>query len=110
MKIKNTIKRISLKQIQIIICVVIVLVYGFIFLNETKRTEENDIYCRIIKQDNENNTQIEYPDGKTEWIELKDEKISEDGKYVLLRVIRYFNRINQLKYETLMYTWIKTNR
>ena len=36
--------------------------------------------------------------------------ITKDGKYVKLRVIRYFNRINQLKSEVLMDTWIKTDR
>ena len=36
--------------------------------------------------------------------------ITKDGKYVKLRVIRYFNRINQLKSEELMDTWIKTDR
>ena len=34
----------------------------------------------------------------------------KDGKYIRLRVIRYFNRINQLKSEELMDTWIKTDR
>lgn len=54
--------------------------------------------------------QISFHDGKKQWIERKDEEITKDGKYVKLRVIRYFNRINQLKSEELMDTWIKTDR
>lgn len=69
-----------------------------------------NIYCKIVKQDENSYMQISFPDGKKQWIERKDEEITKDGKYVKLRVIRYFNRINQLKSEVLMDTWIKTDR
>ena len=44
------------------------------------------------------------------FLPIKYEEINKDVKYVKLRVIRYFNRINQLKSEELMDTWIKTDR
>ena len=75
-----------------------------------QREEDNYIYCKIVQQDENSDMQISFPDGKKQWIERKDEEISEDGKYIRLRVIRYFNRINQLKSEELMDTWIKTDR
>lgn len=108
-KIKDRLQSVSLKKLYIILWILIVLTYGYMFLNETKREEDNYIYCKIVKQEN-NDIQISFPDGKKQWIERKDEEISEDGKYIRLRVIRHFNRINQLKSEELMDTWIKTDR
>ena len=82
---------------------------GTSFLNETKE-KKTITCCKIVQQDENSDMQISFPDGKKQWIERKDEEISEDGKYIRLRVIRYFNRINQLKSEELMDTWIKTDR
>ena len=101
MNIKDRLQSVSSKKLYIILWILIVLTYGYMFLNETKREEDNYIYCKIVKQEN-NDIQISFPDGKKQWIERKDEEISEDGKYIRLRVIRHFNRINQLKSEELM--------
>lgn len=110
MNIKDRLQSVSSKKLYIILWILIVLTYGFMFINETKREEDNYIYCKIVKQDENSDMQISFPDGKKQWIVRKDEEISEDGKYVRLRVIRHFNRINQLKSEELMDTWIKTDR
>lgn len=109
-KIKDRLQSVSSKKLYIILWIFIVLTYGYMFLNETKREEDNYIYCKIVQQDENSDMQISFPDGKKQWIERKDEEISEDGKYIRLRVIRYFNRINQLKSEELMDKWIKTDR
>lgn len=109
-KIKDRLQSVSSKKLYIILWIFIVLTYGYMFLNETKGEEDNYIYCKIVQQDENSDMQISFPDGKKQWIERKDEEISEDGKYIRLRVIRYFNRINQLKSEELMDTWIKTDR
>ena len=110
MKIKDKLKSVSSKQLFIILWILIVLTYGYMFVNETKREEDNYIYCEIVSKDKNDSVQIAFPDGKKQWIKRKNEKISKDGKYIRLRVIRYFNRINQLKSEVLMETWIKTDK
>ena len=52
---------------------------GTCFLMKQKREEDNYIYCKIVQQDENSDMQISFPDGKKQWIERKDEEISEDG-------------------------------
>ena len=108
MKIKDKLKTITSGQLLAIVWIVIALIYGCSYINETKRVEENYIYCEIIKQKENNIMQISFPDGKKQWIRKSDEKISDDKKYILLRIQRYYNRINQLKDEFLLDTAIIT--
>lgn len=81
--------------------------FVFQFINETHREEDNYIYCEILQQNDESNMQVSLPSGKTEWIVRKDEQISEDGKYVLLHIVRYYNRLNQLNAENILETTIR---
>lgn len=57
-KIKDRLQSVSSKKLYIILWIFIVLTYGYMFLNETKREEDNYIYCKIVKQDENSYMQI----------------------------------------------------
>lgn len=108
MKLKNKLKTITSGQLLVIVWIIIALIYGCSYINKTKRVEENYTYCEIIKQEKNGIMQIAFPDGKKQWIVKINEKISDDKKYILLRVRREYNRINQLKNEIILDTVIVT--
>jgi hypothetical protein len=106
--LKKLIKKINdipTYKIMIVVAIILIITVGYDYLNTTSREEDCYIACEIIQKEAEY-TQIKLPDGETKWIKIEDEEVSEDNKYVVLRVIRNFNRINQLKSQFIMDTAI----
>lgn len=104
-KLIKKINDIPTYKIMIVVAIILIITVGYDYLNTTSREEDCYIACEIIQKEAEY-TQIKLPDGETKWIKIEDEEVSEDNKYVVLRVIRNFNRINQLKSQFIMDTAI----
>ena len=101
-------KKFRENKITWILLIIVILFLGGSFFSKVWHTvdskEEEYVICEILEKDEEGNLLVELPRDKTKWIQIKDEKVSEDC--VELLIYTYYNCfgavINQSLIDTAM--------
>lgn len=87
----------------------IVMLISMVFFemyHKKSRTEEEYYPCKIMEIADDGSYLVELPAGDSIWIEIEDEEISKDGKFVTLKVSTSYNGFGKILHQTVINTGI----